>query len=412
VEFLRQIIWEEGNNDSYWVGLSFAQDGESDQFGFFLNGSIGDCLAVTKYPNGDVQFQLKACDGTRKVICQTDQVSISAQNGKIPAPIGLFPLEKMNGTRNVLASQLAILSSVNIGFHSRQVLPLKFIGNARFTSKAHSYLKLDVLNGAKIFHRSEITLLVWMDLEDDLSQQYVLLDARSSDGSGLLVSVKNGQLSFEVTILKGNSTFPLLVQSPDNYGNTEVNQLSLVGFTFNGQSGVGTFFHGTRFGYRLDNTNHPGEYFNLTSQIANTPMAFPFVLGTSKTFVNSNATGSSTTSMWEEEAKSFHGGLSCLQIFNSTLRPAEIAFYSQCPGAEKLQSRRCATGYSHFQEICYKISWNQLSAQQAEINCIAEGSRLLWNTDQVTLKRVLKDNSNQSLWLALHLDEAKGKWLL
>ncbi|XP_059096089.1 uncharacterized protein LOC131890699 [Tigriopus californicus] len=175
VEFLRQIIWEEGNNDSYWVGLSFAQDGESDQFGFFLNGSIGDCLAVTKYPNGDVQFQLKACDGTRKVICQTDQVSISAQNGKIPAPIGLFPLEKMNGTRNVLASQLAILSSVNIGFHSRQVLPLKFIGNARFTSKAHSYLKLDVLNGAKIFHRSEITLLVWMDLEDDLSQQYVLL---------------------------------------------------------------------------------------------------------------------------------------------------------------------------------------------------------------------------------------------
>lgn len=108
----------------------------------------------------------------------SDQGSTSAQSGKIPVPIGLFPLEKMNGTRNVLDTQLVILNSKNVGFHSRQILPLKFIGNARFTSIVNSYLSLDVLGREKVFQKSEITVLVWIDLHEKLNQEFVLMVIR------------------------------------------------------------------------------------------------------------------------------------------------------------------------------------------------------------------------------------------
>lgn len=71
------MIKEQASNDSYWIGFSFAEDGAEDQFGFFVNGTMSDCLAMTKNSNGVVQFQLEPCDGTRKVICQTGNISLT-----------------------------------------------------------------------------------------------------------------------------------------------------------------------------------------------------------------------------------------------------------------------------------------------------------------------------------------------
>ncbi|XP_059096708.1 uncharacterized protein LOC131891201 [Tigriopus californicus] len=85
------------------------------------------------------------------------------------------------------------------------------------------------------------------------------------------------------------------------------------------------------------------------------------------------------------DSRTFHGSLSCLQIFNKGMLPSYVRFHKHCQNASSQVTDPCPEGFDFFDGMCYKIAISLASFIEAEIACSSNRdetgryrSQLMW----------------------------------
>ena len=132
-----------------------------------------------------------------------------------------------------------------------------------------------------------------------------------------------------------------------------------VGFTYDPYLKHGTFFINDVYGYEnTTDISKENEYFDFDTEqwLTGIAMEEPIRLGSKK--------------YPKDNQNSFVGKISCFQMYESILRPAQIHHLKKCPLDPSYHHfNLCPGGYYFFRQHCYKLSSTDQTFSEAELDC-------------------------------------------
>ena len=384
-----------------------------------VNASTTDnCLVLGGDP---VATKTVSCQTNSPYVCQVNQVLSEELKFSIPLPQILMPLDLSSGFndyhtigREINDSQVAI---------THQPSPLNGLSaSAHFMGRQDSYIRIKTTspeNSIRYKFGLTITIWIYIDKIDSLKRQYLI------DGSGPCITGEETHNNFQMFLEKGyakgselnyDTSAPcgnvpdssiaggsgqeyiklvvVLCDGPTIATDTvqagscktfesskkmplEENKWIYIGLTYDPFNKKGTILINDLFGYQeTASVSKENEYFTYDTKqwLGEYVQALegPIRLGAKK-YESPSPT----------EANSFTGKMSCLQLYESFMRPSQVQHLKKCPlDGSYIAHEKCPSDYTYFKGHCYKISGKAETFSTAEYQC----SRLPGNLRRQTIR--------------------------
>ena len=225
-------------------------------------------------------------------------------------------------------------------------LPGSIILSGRTSQSALSYIEVD---GTSL-QTAEFTFMAWIFLSG-FENNMTLLDSRQFESSKNLYLEINSIGQLNVTTPDGQS----FLTPSSNPITTKT--WHFVAFTFSTFDGKGGFMVDEKFGFENASSNEiqKGNYFFYDSNSwMPESTKYPIRIGGNKF----------------NFSKNFAGQISCIQILDKMLSPAQIYDYMNCSVLNNYKQNKCPEGYLLMDGLCYIVKDKPRKFHDAEVRCL------------------------------------------
>ena len=390
-----------------------------------------DCLVLSD----DVWVPID-CWEQASVICEVPQSISQDLLFSIPKPELLLPLDTISGYQDYHRSLEILVIESQVAF-SYQPSPENGLRSAaHFLGRPNSFLDIgEKYSLSKIKYKYGLTISMWIKIDaiEDDEIQYLIdgsapcqdetenfnnfmlyLEKGSSAGSELEFisgqgcgsgptfrkkrSAGSKYVKLVAVLCNGMTGDGGLCRTFESMSSTPIEEQAwvYVAFTYDPFVKKGTFFVNDIHGYEATaGVPKENEYFEYDTMqwLTGKALEEPIRLGTKK--------------YPEDNENSFAGKISCLQLYESILKPAQIYHIKHCPlGADYLRFTPCPIGYYLFRDHCFKVSQTAASFSEAELDCTTvPGSAPL-----IILKRYITNNFRSKVYFLAGLSERHQKF--
>lgn len=339
------------------------------------------------------------CWDEASVVCEVSQGASDDMIFSIPQPELLLPLDIVSGFRDYYKSDeiIVVESQVAMSYHPSSENRLR--GAAHFLGRPDSFLDIgEKYSLSKIRFKYGLTISMWIkidDIEDDEIQylidgsapcedetenfnNFVLyLEKGSSAGSGLEYTSGQGcgsaptgrrkrsgagkYVKLVAVLCDGTTAKGGLCHSFESMSSTPIEEQVwvYVAFTYDPFVKRGTFVINDIYGYEATvGASNENEYFDFDTLqwLSSNAIEEPIRIGSKK--------------YPADNENSFAGKISCLQFYESLLKPAQIYHIKPCPlGGDYLRFSPCPVGYYLFRDHCYQVSSDTATFSEGELAC-------------------------------------------
>ena len=239
-----------------------------------------------------------------------------------------------------------------VGFPNVSVLHTELKQSAFFQGSKKSYI--DYNNIARFSTENGLSIGLWIKGIGQSIKPQTLMDFRRSPlNNGLTIYIENDFINVRICNDEKCTTEILLTShtgiTPESW--------TFVAFTFNTLTNAGTFFVNHTYGIK----NEESGYFEI---------------GSNDWFISKDKLSSLRIGGSVMDDSAFLGEISCLQLYNKTLNPAQIFQLSQICHVDKSyeRSKVCPEGYFLLHKHCYRASQAPMTYVDAQLSCLSDPS--------------------------------------
>ena len=340
----------------------------------------GNCV-VLESPAG--VYKLDDCFKEMPYICQTSQTTTPDEVEKMGIPEYVHPLN--NITDNSIEH--------NVGFSNISVWQTELSQPSIFKESAESYI--EVTNTKNISSKYGLTIGMWIRLRTNSTERIPIWDSGSKDP--LYIYFRYNEVRVRMCNNIACSDKPVKV----SHKGIQLHVWTFIALTFDTEKEIGILFINETYG----SNDAEGSYINFKTN------------GWFKNYVVGQSMKIGATNV---EKKGFLGEISCLQVSNKFLSPAQVYQLSKICHVDINYERAkpCPIGYKVIHQHCYKLSSSPMTYTDAELSCLSDPSdayvtqlNIPTNFEiQNLLVLLVKQALNESqIWIGL--DSMSGKVL-
>ena len=352
--YRRHTTTVSSSEDSVYISFDGRSQFDIGKFGKPVDGE-GDCLILDQTSNSLV-IKHSDCAAQHNYICMKKQQPDEEHLWQLlNATQVILPLDqeyklKAYGQeeKNIKDSKVSILDLKT---------PTGLIGSAGFLRTLPSFIKLP--NNLRVYFSLGITIVAWINIDHSISENQKLL---LTDGSRII-----GDKSFEFFITKKRGVMLLgaqlcyLERESDEkcmfyYSHSDMKidlkTWTYVGFTYSTDDDKGTFYINDTYGTE----SGEGTFFHHTANgwVDQGALKNSITIGTNK-----------------ERTLSFGGQISCLQIYEHHVNPAQAMFLQKCP-VDYNDDTMCPDDYFHYNHRCFRLHGIKTDFTTAEFSCSSD----------------------------------------
>ncbi|TRY78483.1 hypothetical protein TCAL_13095 [Tigriopus californicus] len=298
-----------------------------------------DCMTLEHFGPGHILLQSK-CTEQAGFVCSKDQTVKPTLVEDAAEPVVLAPLNKALGSKDI-SKQGIVLEDHFVGYASfgqkSRLIGYPMLGGQSMSGLSY----IEIKSGPEKFvFGTGLTVMFWLKIDQSPMDNFPLLE-------WVHVGLERGQ--------------PRM---------TKAGEWNFVAFSFDEIKDEGTFYNGDKFGYNQNEMDHIHAHFNGNGSLkVGDALKLPGLIGKDQF----------------NDSRTFHGSLSCLQIFNKGMLPSYVRFHKHCQNASSQVTDPCPEGFDFFDGMCYKIAISLASFIEAEIACSSNRdetgryrSQLMW----------------------------------
>lgn len=294
----------------------------------------GDCVGMDS-PGDD--FRLYDCVQELPFICQTSQTTHPDAIEKMGIPEYVHPLDNVTDTS----------VERNVGFSNLSVSQTELAQPALFRESANSYFEEFITKNISTTYG--LTITMWIRLRKNSTMRIPIWVTGSQNP--FYMYFRYNQLRFRMceNIACTNSSMRT------SHKMIQLNVWTFIAMTYNNEKGIGYLFINETYG--TDGAEGSHYTFKTNGWFKNHAIGNTMTIGAS-----------------HEDNSGFPGEMSCLQISNKFLSPAQVYQLSQICHVDVnyKRSKPCPPGYKLIHEHCYKLSTNPLTYTEAELSCLSD----------------------------------------
>ena len=325
---------------------------ENNRFKLAIDSNIkGDCLILKKVQDYFVIVQ-SDCNVHHNIICMKHQHSNTDQKWQLENSVQLILPMDRETKLNPLGLDKAESFENNVAL-SDTPPPSGLEGSASFLRKLSSFIELS--KKVTIKTANGITILVWVFLTTaplDNEKMFILDESKDENEKSLEFYIhKVNSKTLLGTQLCSEQQVGLVcsVFSSHNSMNLEMNVWNFVGFTYSTDDKRGTFIVNNTFG----TSDREGSYFSYDAL----------------NWLSVNSITGPLVGMDKKFSNGLDGKMSCLQIYEYSIRPSQSMELQTCPVTDDRRSRPCPERYFKHKNNCFMVSETSADFSNAEYQC-------------------------------------------